>query len=111
MIPEEECPEGFWDSWTYEDDETGETVVEGYCDYRCFRAGGVYEEYCYDYEGEDGTMQVECYDTCSFGEDNELCLYPYISSWSGESVCDVYCEPNSGVLDADEQCQYENMDW
>ena len=110
MIPEEDCP-GFWFTYSWEDDETGETVVEGTCDYNCFLAGGVYEEYCNEYEGEDGTMQLDCWKACSFGEDNELCTYPYIANWSGEEVCDSYCQTNSGVLDADEQCQYENMEW
>ena len=80
-------------------------VQDGYCDYRCFLAGGVYVEECYDWDG-----QAICYDTCSFGDDNELCEYPYFPSWSDEPECDTYCVPNSGVLGDDDQCHYENME-
>ena len=100
QISEEDCPEGYYDSWEYEDWETGEMVTQGYCDYRCLLAGGVYVEECDSWSNDDGTEETHCYNTCSFGEDNELCAYPYTSEW-GEERCDVYCAPNSGILGQD----------
>ena len=44
------------------------------------------------------------------GDDNELCAYKYIDSWSGEEECDLWCGLNSGVLGPNGECHYENME-
>ena len=70
-----------------------------YCDAGCMLSGGVLEERI---DEEFGSSWSEC----SYGEDLELCRYPYETDHGLE--CDNWCAPNNGVRHGHD-CWYENI--
>ena len=92
--------DGFEHSYTWVD-EDGTDVVETWCDYSCKASGGHLAE---------ETDEWGSHTVCAWGDDLEDCAHVYWPSWSDEAVCDAWCTPNSGILDEDGGCHWENID-
>ena len=91
--------DGFEHSYTWVD-EDGTDVVETWCDYSCKASGG----HLVDETDEWGYTNT----VCAWGDDLEDCATTY---WSfNEARCDVWCTPNSGILDEDGGCHWVNID-
>ena len=84
QITEELCGADWWQTMG----------TEGWCDLGCKISGGKLQD------GEYGRM-------CEY--EAGACAFPYFPSWADEEQCDSYCATNSGVLDENGMCLYENM--